>query len=338
MRKLILSLLFLGGGASLCAAADFAVSGLPGGYSTGGTLDFSATYTKPAAASEKRLVFFAELHDANTNALITKQIFDNSNNGYTGTGQSLSVSLACPAAGTDPVNVQLYAVPWSLNKQVVTQYKSYPTNGTFTYLWAGGGYGVTQSLYYKGTLIAPKPSGNTTYCSGLAFDAGLSAFNNYNTMYGHASIGTMTTSQMNSFRVVWYGAAGDGDEMLAAKAIPQYGTGLRITDFEEAQEGDFVQFWRVTSGHNPLFVNWVRDAGNHITGIHYWGSQGSSNGIGYGTEYFNTSGGSVDPARFYLGRFRKPRDQGDYDWAISSQTSSNILHSSVSDVPGWELY
>ncbi|MCC6546051.1 hypothetical protein IT570_02695 [Candidatus Sumerlaeota bacterium] len=333
---MILSLVLLGS-AGVGAAADFSINGLDAAYSNPGTLDFSFTYNKPATTDEKRVVFFAELHDANTNALIAKKIFDNANNGYTGTGQNIAVSLTCPPTGTQPLNVQLYAVPWSLNRKVVEKYKTYPADGTFTYLWGGGGYGVTQDIYYKGTLIAPKPSGNTTYCSGLAFDCAITAFNEYNTTYGHASIGTMTTSQMNSFRLVWYGVT--DAEKLAAKAIPQFGIGLEITDFEEAQEGDWVQLWRTSgSGHNPMFLSWLRNPSGEIVGMRYWGSQGSTNGIGIRNEYFTEGGGTMMKSRTYLGRLRKPRDQGDYNWAISQQTSATIPHSSMSTVSGWTLY
>lgn len=337
MKRRLLLIGFLGWGASLCAAADFSISGLVGSYNNSTPLSFNITYTKPATTVEKRLVFFAELHNANTNALIDKKIFDNSNNGYTGTTQNFAVSLNTPPSGIEPVNVQLYAVPWSLNKKMAEHYKTYPTDGTFTYLWSGGGYGVTQNIYYKGSLIAPKPSGNTTYCSGLAFDCAITAFNEYNTANGHTSIGTMTVSQMNSFRLVWYGVT--DAEKLAALAIPQYNVGLEITDFEEAQEGDSVQLWRTSgSGHNPLFISWIRNSSSEIIGMRYWGSQGSTNGIGIRNEYFTEGGGTVMKSRTYLGRFRKPRDNSDYTWAISSQGTASIPHANASTVTGWELY
>ena len=114
--------------------------------------------------------------------------------------------------------------------------------------------------------------------------------------------------------------------------------GREITDFEEAQEGDFVQLWRhSTSGHNPLFVNWIRNSSNVITGVRYWGSQGSTNGIGYNTESFGVSTG-INPARFYIGRAAKPRDQADYDWALgqaSSQSSPSIVPAAVDE---WRQY
>src|SRR5690606_37759591 len=130
-------------------------------------------------------------------------------------------------------------------------------------------------------LISPKPSGDTTYCSGLAFEACIIPFNNYNATYGHQFIGNIySASQMEIFRRRWYGTEGlsGGAERLAGDAIPEWGVGVRITDFEEAQEGDFVQLWRHSgSGHNPLFVSWRRNTSGGIRGVNYWGSQNSSN-------------------------------------------------------------
>lgn len=41
------------------------------------------------------------------------------------------------------------------------------------------------------------------------------------------------------------------------------------------------------TGHTVVFINWLRDSGGRIIGVHYWSSQGSTNGIAYKNEYFN---------------------------------------------------
>lgn len=167
----------------------------------------------------------------------------------------------------------------------------------------------------------------------MAFEAFILGWEDYNTEYGHSAITGLTTSNIDAFRRIWYGVT-DG-EKLAARAIPEYGIGLEITDFEEFQKGDAIQLWRTSgSGHNPIFVEWVRNPSDEIVGVRYWGSQSSSNGIGYRTEYFSGSGGSVRWDRFYGARARKPRDQADYDWAFSSVSSADTT--SLSDT--WMIY
>jgi hypothetical protein len=122
------------------------------------------------------------------------------------------------------------------------------------------------------------------------------------------------------------------------RALPEWGAGREITDFEEAQEGDFVQLWRWSgSGHNPVFVNWVRNTSGQITGVRYWGSQSSTNGIGYQTESFGTTSG-MNRNRFYIGRASKPRDQADYDWALGSATTEGTPSTVYSAVEGWRGY
>ena len=321
---------------ALAGAVGFTMSGVPEAAVPGISFTVGIDYEKPTDTPEKRLVFLFELHRASDDGLLQKFTLDNGNLGYKETTLHFDATFTMPVGSGEDVYLALYAVPWSLNRMVVEQYKSYPTDGTFTYLWSGGGYGVTQNIYYRGTLICPKPAGNTTYCSGLAFEAAIVPYNAYNTTYGHQYIGTMTSGQMESFRQIWYGVT--DSEKLAARAIPQYGIGVEITDFEEAQEGDFVQLWRHSgSGHNPLFVSWVRDGSNTITGVQYWGTQSSTNGIGLRQENFGVSSG-INPARFYLGRLRKPRDQADYLWAIStSDTKSNPTRSTTGE-SGWEAY
>jgi hypothetical protein len=319
------------------AAVTVSIPSPPASVPPGQSVSVNVQYNKPASEVERRLVFIVELKNASTGAVIAKGTANNSNLGFTTSAGTVPVTVAVPAAASGQGYFQAYAVPWSLNRAIVAHYKTYPTNGTFTYLWSGGGYGVTQNVYYLNTLICPKPAGNTTYCSGLAFEAWLVPYNAYNAQNGHANIGGLSVTQMQDFRRVWYGVT--DAEKLAARAIPEYGLGVEITNFEEAQEGDFVQLWRhSTSGHNPVFVNWIRNASNVITGVRYWGSQGSTSGIGYNTESFgNTSG--INSARFYLGRLRKPRDQADYTWSLgTANTQATPTSIGTSTVDDWKQY
>lgn len=306
-------------------AADFSITNLPTLYTPGVGFTLFIQYAKPASTAEQRLVFIIEVRRVADDSLILKLTDNNANLGHKGTIVNLSVPITVPLGTQGDIYFALYAVPWSLNRMVVDQYKSYPTNGTWTYSWnAGtvGDYGVTQPVTYLGTTICPDYAGNTTYCSGVAFETCVVPYNAYNATYGHPTIGTMTVSQMQAFRRVWYGIT--DAEKLAALAIPQYNLGVEITDWNEVQEGDFCQLWRTTSsGHNPIFVSWVRDSQQQITGIRYWGSQGSTNGIGTRNEFFSDSGGTVRRDRIYFGRLRKPRDNADYLWAITTENTKS---------------
>lgn len=308
----------------------------PSVASPGQPLTVSFNYQRTAPVEEKRLVFLVDLHDANTDVKLHQAVLNNSNLGYTDMNGTLAANFNAPPAADGEVYVNLWAVPWSVNRALVEKLESYPTDGTFTYDWnisRPGDYGVTQNVVYQGFTVCPVYPGNTTYCSGVAFEVFILGWNDYNAAYGHSGIGTITSANVNAFRQLWYGIT--DAEKLAARAIPQYNAGIEITDFEEFQKGDAIQLWRTGgSGHNPIFMNWVRNPSNEIIGVRYWGSQSSSNGIGYRTEYFSGHGGSVRFDRFYAARSRKPRDQADYAWALGSASTKN---SAVSPET-WSVY
>ena len=319
------------------AGVDLELSGVPAQADPGGEVAVTLDYTRDGTEEEQRLVFFLQAHRASDGKLLHKEISDNNGNGYPADSGQFDLVYTTPdEPGTD-IYFEGWAVPWSVNRALMERLESYPTDGTFTYLWGGGGYGVTQDVYYLGSLICPKPSGDTTYCSGLAFETFVLGWEDYNTEYGHPDIWGMSASDMQDFRLVWYGVT--DAEKLAARAIPEYGLGIEITDWEELQPGDSIQFWRNSgSGHNPIFIDWVRNASGEITGVYYWGSQSSTNGIGYRSESFNGFYG-IDPDRFYAGRARKPRDQADYDWALASTSTENAPTSIRQAAPdGWVIH
>ncbi len=322
------------------AAATVAIFSPPAVITPGQVAQVNVQFSKSAGEPEKRFVVRVDLHDADTDEKVSGGIQDNSKAGFTGNTGNVFCAVPVPANASGAYYFKAWVAPWSLNKAIVAHYKTYPTDGTFTYLWGGGGYGVTQNVYYRGSLICPKPSGNTTYCSGLAFEACIIPFNAYNAIYGHQYIGNITNyTQMENFRKIWYGVTIPGAELkLAADAIPMWGAGREITDFEEAQEGDFIQLWRHSgSGHNPMFVSWRRNSSGTITGVNYWGSQGSSNGIGYSGENFGTTSG-MDRNKFYIGRVAKRRDQADSAGALGSIDTSANLRVVPSTVGVWLEY
>ena len=97
-------------------------------------------------------------------------------------------------------------------------------------------------------------------------------------------------------------------EMGAVYALTSWNLGQHIP-FEQAQAGDFVQFWRKdNSGHSCVFLHWVYDKQGEIIGFKYWGSQPATDGIGTLTEYFSPQEYTLNPEklllkeRFYVGR------------------------------------
>ncbi|MBI1290612.1 hypothetical protein GC173_05150 [bacterium] len=303
------------------------------------TVDFE--WLRDGNEPEQRLVFLADVHDHASSTRLSRQYLDPAGHGVREIAGTSSLNFTAPATESS-IDVHVYAAPWSLNRWVVEKYKSYPTDGTYTYEWTSGHYGVTQDLYYLGSRIAVSSGRNVTYCSGVAFETFLLCSLDYNTTQSHPNIGGLTWSQMEGFRRIWYGtnAAADPELKLAALAIPQYGLGDEITDWDEVQEGDFVQLWRWSgSGHNPLFVGWVRNGSGTITGLRYWGSQSSTNGIGIRTESFGDTSG-VRRDKIYFGRVRKPRDEGDVTYALGSASALGIpISSQVPVAPhGWMAF
>jgi len=327
--------------AGAMGAATVALVSPPATLQPGQATTINVQCTKTSNEVEQRLVLILELRRSSDNTVIHKVVSENAPDGHREASKTVAIPLTVPVGATGSHYFAAYASPWSMNKYFVTNYLGYPRNGTFTYLWSGGGYGVTQNCWYLGSLICPKPSGNTTYCSGLAFEAFLLPYNTYNTTYGHTRIGNITSSsQMETYRKLWYGVT--DAEKLSVRAITDYSLGREITDWEEAQDGDFCQFWRTSgSGHNPVFQKWIRNGAGQITGFTYWGSQGSTNGIGFNTESFAVGTGSgVRRDRFYLGRVKKPRDQADYDWAIgqASTVAQPTMIQTGSAVQEWDRY
>ena len=83
------------------------------------------------------------------------------------------------------------------------------------------------------------------------------------------------------------------------------GDGSLVSQWSDIQAGDFIQFWRNSgSGHNAIFIDWEYDINDNIIGFVYWSTQGSTDGIGYNSEYFS----SVDPNHFYATRVHMPED------------------------------
>ncbi len=161
------------------------------------------------------------------------------------------------------------------------------------------GTGVPEQLTFKGEkILSADPTGS--YCCGFTLCVVLRAAEN------RGLLKDKTAKEVKHFQKEWYGATGDTRELTCTKAMTNFKLG-RAIPFDEAQPGDFVQFWRGKSGHSVVFLNWVEKDGKKI-GIHYRSSQTSTDGIGDRTEYFADSGmkgGQVLRERTYFARLNE---------------------------------
>lgn len=198
--------------------------------------------------------------------------------------------LAKPAIAQLKPTVQVSSLPF--NQLVLAQIKTY-NKGSYPYLLNtdyANYNGVTSNLYYQGKLLLKAhPSGNrATHCVGITFEVFFRAMEAWNQKQGYTgdTIKGLNYDQFYDFILKWY-VAGPKTENNLVIALEKYKLGKRLTNFEEAIPGDFMDFSRENqTGHTVVFIDWVSVDGK-IVGLQYWSSQESTNGIGYKTEYFN---------------------------------------------------
>ncbi len=206
-------------------------------------------------------------------------------------------------AGTAPLESDF-------NDYVNTIIPTYPTDGSYGYYWpsSGGWLGTTEDIYYNGTLVASGDPSNQSYCVGLTFEVFMKAWVTIDTEWdGDGTINGMTVDDLYEFRLDWYVrdlfGAGPSD------GVETYGIGELVTDWNDVQEGDFIQFWRNSgSGHNAIFIDWEWDMDGNTIGFLYWSTQNSTDGIGYNSEYFGSSGSTVNPQYFFPARVYTPEN------------------------------
>ncbi len=177
--------------------------------------------------------------------------------------------------------------------------RSFADGGAYNMKW--GGSGTPEEIRFKGSRILAKGE-NGTYCCGFTFNVAMKAAADAELLK------EKTLEQVKRFQKEWYGAVAEPEirEKQCAVALQRLGIGKQVTP-DEAQGGDFVQFWRTKSGHSAVFLKWVEKNGKRV-GFTYRSSQGSTDGVGDKTEHFKDSGmdgGEVDSARMYFGRLGK---------------------------------
>jgi hypothetical protein len=187
---------------------------------------------------------------------------------------------------------------------------TYPTDGSYEYYWPSGSSwgGNPNDIFYLSQLFSEGDDQNRSFCVGLTIEVFMRAFEEINAEYGgDGSVNGISFDELYEFRTDWFVRELDGTGIV--EAMENYGIGELVTDLDDVRTGDIVQFWRQSgSGHNVIFIDWETDSAGNRTGFEYWGTQGSTDGIGYASEYFGSSGSYVDPNFFFPGRLWMPED------------------------------
>lgn len=198
------------------------------------------------------------------------------------------------------------AVDKDFNDYVLEQIQKYPTDGSYTYEWSSYP-GVTQDLIYQGQILVKGDPRHRSYCSGITFEVFFLAYQKYAIDYKLAeSIGNLNFAQLEFFRRAWYGTS--GDRKTIKTALEAWGLGFELKDWAKVRAGDFVQIWRHSgSGHTVIFLEWIKNTSNEITGMRYWSSN-YGKGPSEAVEYFGTSGKTMIKEQTYCLRVIEPKD------------------------------
>ena len=227
---------------------------------------------------------------------------------FSGTGYAREITAQSAdgtASDTLSITVEPEETPTvsNFNELVLTYLATYPTDGSNGYYWPSGSdwAGTTRDIWYQAVLVAEGDPQGLCYCVGLTWEVYMRAWEEVDrTTGGDGSINGLSVDDLYTFRVDWFVREVDGAG--PSVAMENYGVGEEITDPSKLLPGDFLQFWRHSgSGHNVVFIDWVK-AGGEIVGVEYWSTQSSTDGVGYNSESFGSSGSSIDPNLIYAGR------------------------------------
>lgn len=193
--------------------------------------------------------------------------------------------------------------PGELNDHVLAVMATYPARGQHPYFWpkSGSWPGNARDLIYGNDVVAKGDPQGRCFCCGLTFEVFLAAWQRWANLEARPwKIAGRTVDGVRKLQKEWFGSKEDPSCVFTAVVGNKLGT--RIEDFERALPGDFVQLWRQDgSGHSVVFKSWLR-SGAKITGLRYWSTQKSTQGIGENEERFGSGRKDLDPNRFWLVR------------------------------------
>ena len=138
--------------------------------------------------------------------------------------------------------------------------------------------GVSRPLQLGGRLVARAADDGATYCCGVTFEVWLEAWRARHS--DDPEVGDPGQLVADWFCPVM-GHPG------VATALVERGLGTSVAA-EDAQPGDFVQYWRSVdlakpSGHSAVFLGWDEGPqGERV--LRYWSSQPATGGIGVHSE------------------------------------------------------
>jgi len=177
-----------------------------------------------------------------------------------------------------------------LNDFVIKEANKY--NGG-TYKWSGSGCPVDIVL---GEKVLLQKSTIGSHCSGFTFTV------LFNTLKAHGFHEKMNFEQWKSFQQHWYGNTTIAAETQCLYALETCELGRKV-ELDQAQSGDFVQFWRNNNtGHSVVFLAWEKDEKGRIIAMKYRSSQKVTNGIGDRTEPVGKGEKDINPKRIYVAR------------------------------------
>jgi len=213
----------------------------------------------------------------------------------------------------------------SLNPYVLKVISGYPLDGTYPYHCAWGPWeydiynGVTQDMWFKGMVVAKAyPDGSRcSYCCGFTFELFVRAMKLRNIQKGLDAddFNGMTFNDLFNALQLWY-IEGKGDS--EQRAIAAYGLGRAVTNFEDVKPGDFVSYSTTPAGgHSVIFIEWLRDENQKITGFKYFSSNLSgTHGVGYGSGHFsdsNRNGRGILRNSLHIGHVGAIQDYAKFD-------------------------
>jgi len=174
------------------------------------------------------------------------------------------------------------------------------------YVHEGGSYVLSSTgspedlIHNSDTILAKSKTG--TYCSGYTF------YLLFKALKENGWLQNYTKSDLKRMQKQWYGNTKEAFETQCLYVLEKEKLGRKV-EWEEAEPGDFVQFWRNNkSGHSVLFLGWERDSVGVISGIKYRSSQTKTDGIGDRIEMIGNGPKEINRYRLYIARLEKSEE------------------------------